>query len=40
MPELEKELVDWGEFNFNQAFLQFSVKKIYAKSSSRFDFKF
>ena len=39
MPELEIGLVDGGELNFDQAFLQFNVKKkIYAKSS-QFDFK-
>ena len=40
MPELELRLADGGEFNFDQYFLQFNVKNsIYAKSSSRFDFK-
>ena len=40
MPELDIRLVDGGELNFDQSFLQFNVKKkIYAKSSSRFDFK-
>ena len=40
MPELNIGLVDGGELNFDQSFLQFNVKKtIYAKSSSRFDFK-
>ena len=37
MLELELGLVDGGELNFDQSFLQFNVKKkIYAKSS--FDF--
>ena len=37
MPELEIGLVDGG---FDQSFLQFNTKKkIYAKSSSRFEFK-
>ena len=37
---LDIGLVDGGELNFDQSFLQFDVKKkIYAKSSSRFDFK-
>ena len=40
MPELDIGLVDGGELNFDQSFLQFNVrKKIYAKSSSRFDCK-
>ena len=40
MPELNIGLVDGGELNFDQSFLQFNVKKkIYTKSSSRFDFK-
>ena len=44
MPELEIGHVDGGEFNFNQSFLQFNLKKkIYAKNSlkehSRFDWK-
>ena len=40
MPKLEIGLVDGGELNFDQSFLKFNVKKkIYAKSSSRFDFK-
>ena len=40
MPELEIELVDGGELNFNQSFLQVNVKKkIQVKSYSRFDFK-
>ena len=37
---LDIGLVDGGELNFDQSFLQFDVKKkLYAKSSSRFDFK-
>ena len=37
MPELDIGLVDGDEFNFDQSFLQFNVKKkIYVKSSSRF----
>ena len=40
MPKLEIGLADGGELNFDQSLLQFNVKKkIYAKSSSRFDFK-
>ena len=40
MPELEMELVDRGKLNFGQSLLQFNVKKkIYANSSSQFDFK-
>ena len=40
MPKLEIGLVDGGELNFDQSLLQFNVeKKIYAKSSSRLDFK-
>ena len=40
MPELEIGLVEGGKLNFDQSFLQFNVnKKLYAKSSSRFDFK-
>ena len=40
MPELDIELVDGGNLNFGQSFLQFNVKKEkYANSSSRFDFK-
>ena len=39
MPELDIGLVDGGELNFDQSFLQFNVKKIYATSSSRFYFK-
>ena len=35
MLELDTGLVDVGEFNFDQSFLQFNVKKkLYAKSSS------
>ena len=34
MPEVDIGLVDRGELNFDQSFLQFNVKKkIYAKSS-------
>ena len=37
MPELDIELVDWAKLNFDQ---EFNVKKkLYAKSSSQFDFK-
>ena len=40
MTELEKGLVDGGELNFNQSFLQFNVKtKIHAKNYFQFDFK-
>ena len=40
MPELGIGLVDRGELNFNQSFLQFNVnKKIQANSSFQFDFK-
>ena len=40
MSELDKGIVDGGEFNFNQSFLKFSVKKkIQVKSYSRFDLK-
>ena len=40
MPELEVGLADRGELNFDQSFLQFNAKKkVYAKSSSRFEFK-
>ena len=40
MSELGIGLVDGAELNFDQPFLQFNVKKkLYAKSSSRFDFK-
>ena len=40
MLELEIGLVDGGQFNFNQSFLKFNVKKkIQVKSSSPFDFK-
>ena len=41
MPELEIGLLsDGNELNFDQSFLQFNAKKkIYAKSSSRFEFK-
>ena len=40
MPELDIGLVDGGELNFDQSFLEFNIKKkIHAKSSSRFDFK-
>ena len=41
MPELDTGHADEGKLNFNQSFLQFNVKKkIYAKSSSRFDFRY
>ena len=40
MPDIDIGLVDGGELKFDQPFLQFNVKKkIYAKSTSRFDFK-
>ena len=40
MPKLEIGLVDGGELIFDKSFMQFIVKKrIYAKNSSRFDFK-
>ena len=40
MPEIDIGLNDRGELNFDQSFLQLNVKKkIYTKSSSRFDFK-
>ena len=40
MPELEIGLVDGGELDFNQSFLQFNMKKkMQTKSSSRYDFK-
>ena len=40
MPELDIGLVDGGELSFDQYFLQFNVKKkLYARSSSRFDSK-
>ena len=38
MPELEIGLADGSELNFDQSFLQFNAKKVYAKSSSRFEF--
>ena len=39
MPELEIELADVSELNFDQSFQQFNAKKkINAKSSSRFEF--
>ena len=31
MPELEIRLVDVGELNFDQSFLQFNVKKKYMR---------
>ena len=31
MPELEIGLVDGGEFNFDQSFLQFNVNKTYVR---------
>ena len=40
MPELEIGLADGGQLSFDKSFLQFnSWKKIYVKSSSRFEFK-
>ena len=40
MTELEIELAHGRGLNFDQSFLQFNPKKkIYAKSSSQFDFK-
>ena len=40
MPELRIELIDGGELNFDNYFLQFiGKKKIYAKNPSRFVFK-
>ena len=33
MPELEVGLVAGGEFNFDQSFLQFNVKKTYIRRS-------
>ena len=40
MPELDIGLIDEAKLNFDQSFLQFNLKKkIYAKSSTRFDFK-
>ena len=40
MFELDIGLVDGAKLNFDQSFLQFNVKKkLYAKSSTRFDFK-
>ena len=40
MPVLGIGLVDGAELKFDQSFLQFNVKKkIFAKSSSRLDFK-
>ena len=40
MFELDIGLDDGSELNFDQSFLQFNAKKkIYAKSSSRFEFK-
>ena len=40
MPELDIGLVDGAKLNFDKSFLQFNVKKkLYAKSSSQFDFK-
>ena len=41
LDELDIGLVDGAKFSFDQSFLQFNVnKKLYAKSSSQFDFKF
>ena len=40
MTELEIELAHRRRLDFDQSFLQFNAKKkIYAKSSSQFDFK-
>ena len=40
MSEFEIGLVDGGELNFDQSFLQFNAKKKnYVKNSSRFEFK-
>ena len=40
MSEPDIGLVKGGELNFDRSFRQFNVKqKIYAKSSSKFDFK-
>ena len=40
MPELEVGLADRDALDFDQSFLQFNArKKIYAKSSSQFEFK-
>ena len=40
MAELDIGLVDEAKLNFDQSFLQFNAKKkLYARSSSRFDFK-
>ena len=40
MPEVDIGLVDGGQFNFDQSFLQLNVKKkIYENNSFRFDFK-
>ena len=39
-PELEIGVADGSEWNFDQSLLQFNAKKkIYAKNSSRFEFK-
>ena len=41
MSEIEIGLNDGDYLNFDQSFLQFNVKKkIYAKCSSQFDFKY
>ena len=39
MPESEVGLVDGGELNFNQFFVQFNVRKKIQATSSRFDFR-
>ena len=40
MPDFDKGFVDGAELNFDPSFLQFNIKKkLYANSSSRFDFK-
>ena len=40
MLELDIGLVDGAKLSFDQSFLQFDVKKkLYAKASTRFDFK-
>ena len=40
MPEIDIGLAGAAKLNFDQFFLQFNIKKkLYAKSSSRFDFK-
>ena len=40
MPELDIGLAEGGELNFDESCVQFDLKKkMYAKSSSQFDFK-